>query len=170
MPVLDHPEFGVRDQARQKVTIDRGDQRIVAAHQHERLLRQRPQPRQAGPAAHRKKLIQVAQVARAMHRGRMPADQGWVGAKGSSVDIRRYPVHVVLVGVAARRRHFPQHRGACRHHRETGRRRGEHQPPAQLWILMRELLRDSASPGDADDVDLCVAEFCNEAGGKPRQR
>ena len=105
-----------------------------------------------------------------MHRGRMPADQGWVVAKGSSVNIRRYPVHVVLVGVAARRRHFPQHRGACRHHREAGRRRSEHQPPAQLWILMRELLRDSAAPGHAGDVNLCVAELRNKTGGKTRQR
>ncbi len=57
VPVLDHPELGVRDQARQDVTIDRRDQWIVATHQDERLLRQRPQPRQTGPAAHRKKLI-----------------------------------------------------------------------------------------------------------------
>ena len=35
---------------------------------------------------------------------------------------------------------------------------------------MRELLRDSTTPGDAGDVDLCVAELCDEAGGKPRQR
>src|SRR5258707_13737246 len=37
-------------------------------------------------------------------------------------------------------------------------------------MLMRELLRDSASPGHAGDVDLCVAELGNETGGKPRQR
>jgi len=39
-------------------------------------------------------LIQVAQVARAMHRGRMPPDQGWVVAKGSAVDIAANPFHV----------------------------------------------------------------------------
>jgi hypothetical protein len=66
-------------------------------------------------------------------------------------------------------RNFPQHRGARRHHGETGRGRGEHQPPAQLWILMRELLRDSTAPGDAGDVNLCVAELRNKAGGQPRQ-
>jgi hypothetical protein len=151
------------------VTIDGRDQWIVAAHQNERRLRQRPQPRQAGPAAQRKQLIQIAKVARATHRGRMPADQGWVGAKGPAVDIRRCPAQVVLVGIAARRRHFPQHRGTCRHHCETGRRCGEHQPPAELWILMRELLRDSTAPGHAGDIDLRIAELRNKTGGKPRQ-
>src|SRR5438270_13774412 len=102
-----------------------------------------------------------------MHRGGMPTNQGWIVAKGSAVNVSGYPIHVVLVGVAARRCHFPQHRGACRNHRETGRCRGEHQQPAQLWILMRELLRDSASPGHAVAVDLCVAEFGTETCGEP---
>ena len=31
---------------------------------------------------------------------------------------------------------------------------------------MRELLRDAAAPGDAGDVDLCIAELGNETGGK----
>src|SRR5258708_2901391 len=35
---------------------------------------------------------------------------------------------------------------------------------------MRELLRDSAAPGDAGDVDLRVAEPGNETSGKPCQR
>ena len=75
VPVIDHAELGVRDQARQENTIDWRDQWIVAAHQDERLLRQRPQPWQAGPTGHGKELVQVAQVAGAMHRGRMPVDQ-----------------------------------------------------------------------------------------------
>ena len=34
---------------------------------------------------------------------------------------------------------------------------------------MRKLLRDSTSPRHAGDIDLRVAEFRNETGGKPRQ-
>ncbi len=108
----------------------------------------------------------VAPGTRPMHRRRMPADQGWV-AKGP---LRRYPLRSCSYRCSGASSHFPQHRGACWHDRETGRRRGKHQPPAQLWILMRELPRDATSPGHAGDVDLRIAKLRDETGAKPRRR
>jgi hypothetical protein len=40
VPVIDRAELGVRDQASQDLTIDWTNQRVIAAHQNKRRLRQ----------------------------------------------------------------------------------------------------------------------------------
>src|SRR6516164_620482 len=57
MPVVDQAQSRVWYQLRQNATVDHRNQRIVAAHQDERRLRQRPKPRQARPPGHGEKLI-----------------------------------------------------------------------------------------------------------------
>src|SRR6266404_7973650 len=57
--VINHPKLSVRNKKRQDAAVDRRNQRVIASHQDQRRLRQRPKPRQTRPSSHGKKLIKI---------------------------------------------------------------------------------------------------------------
>src|SRR5258707_7114390 len=73
--VIDHPKLRVRNKKRQDAAVDRRNQPVIASHQDERRLRQRPKPRQARPFGHGKKLIKIPEIAFTPHRARVGTDQ-----------------------------------------------------------------------------------------------
>src|SRR4029077_3997759 len=162
MPVIDHSKLRFGDASRQDFAIDGWNQRIVPAHEDEGRLPYRPKPRQAAPTGHREELVEVAQAARASHGAGMPSDQFWVLAKQPTIDLRGDLAHVFPVKIAPGRRHLPHDRGTPRNHDRAGGGRGEHEPPAPSWMLMRELLRQAAAPRDAGDIELFVTKLAGE--------
>ena len=79
------------------------------AHQHQGWLPQRREPRQTGPAAHRQKLVQIAELGRAKHRLRVRRDELRVAPERPAIDFGGNVAHVVRVDVAPRCRELPDH-------------------------------------------------------------
>ena len=92
-----------------------------------------------------------------------------IAARFAAVDVSRGLLHVGRREIAPRRHHLGQRRGPARHHHRAGRGRRQHQSPAALRILARELLRQCAAPGNADDVHLLVAEPVQQFVREPRE-
>ena len=91
-------------------------------------------------------------------------------AQGASVDVARHAPHIVGILVAPRRRHLEQHSKLAWHHQVAGRGGRQHEPPAARALLKRELLRQRAAPGHAQDVNLLVSQLIQQPGAQPRQR
>ena len=95
-----------------------------------------------------------------------------VVAGGAAVDFRGDAAQEVGVGVAARGRHSREDAGAAGHHQRSGTGGDQHEPAASVAGGPRELLRQRAAPGDAEDVDAFVAEHVEQrehGAGQPGQ-
>ena len=101
---------------------------------------------------------------------KMPAYQLRRAAQHSAIDVARDSLHVVGIPVASRRRHLEQHSKLAWHHQVAGRGGRQHEPPAARALLKRELLRQRAAPGHAQDVNLLVSQLIQQPGAQPRQR
>jgi hypothetical protein len=75
---------------------------------------------------------------------------------------------VVGLVVAPRRRQRQQHPRRPWHAAETGAGGGQHQPPHPVRRLPGQLLGDHAAEGDAQHVDLVVAERLQHSVHGPR--
>ena len=172
VPVIDHPELGVGNQPRQNAAVDRRDQSD----------RRHPSARASAVAATTATAGWSSRSSREADtdspRLRAPCiaaacaiDQGWVFAKGSAVDFRQQSCSCSPCRCSAAASPFsttPQ--GWPGTIMAPGEVAASTSRRHSFRILMRELLRDAAAPGDTGDVDLAVSELCNETGGKPRQR
>src|SRR5262245_23025674 len=85
----------------------------------------------------------------------------------AAINVAGDPLHIVRVLVAARGRHFEQHRWPPWHHQVAGGGSSEHETPATLTVLERELLRQCAAPGYAQNVDLRASQLIEELRGQP---
>jgi hypothetical protein len=154
----------LRDEQFHQPGVGQRDDRVVVTGQDERPLAEQRQERHAGPARARGELVQVparrADPVAVVHRGRDPLG---VLPRRTAVDRAGHPLHVVAVQVAPRRDHARQHRRPGRHHQRAGRGGDQYQPPAPGALERGEVLRDRPAPGDAEHVDLVVAELGQHA-------
>jgi hypothetical protein len=150
--------------------VDQRDERVVVAGHDQRRLPQQRQERQAGPARARGELVQVPagwpDPVAVIHR---PGRPGGIGAGRPAVDAARHPLQVPAVQVTPGRHHVHEHRGPGRHHHRPGRGGHQHQPAAPVPLERGEVLRDRAAPGDAQHVDLAVAELGEQVRDQPAQ-
>jgi hypothetical protein len=75
----------------------------------------------------------------------------------------------VPVPVAPRREHAEQDARMPGDHQRARPGRHQHQAADPVRAAQRELLRQSAAPGDAQDVGLLIAELVEQAGQQRRQ-
>jgi hypothetical protein len=151
------------EQVHQPGIGQRDDRVVVAGHDEHRLAQQR-QERHAGPARARDELVKVAHrrpdPVAVVHRRRDPPR---IGPRRATVDAACHSLQVPAVQVPPRRHHVRKHRRAGGHHHRTGRGRHQHKPAAAHPLERGEVLRDPAAPGDAEHVDLAVAQFGQHA-------
>ncbi len=162
------PRF--RDQQFHQLGVGQRDERVVVAGHDERALPEQRQERQAGPARARGELVQVparrADPVAVVHRRR---DMPGVLPRRTPVDRPGHPLHVAAVHIPPRRHHVLEHRRPPRHHQRAGRGGDQHQPTAARPVERGEVLRDGPAPGDAEHVDLAVAELGQHAGDQRTQ-
>jgi hypothetical protein len=154
----------IRDEQFHQLGVGQRDERVVVAGQDERALAEQRQERHAGPARARGELVQVparrSDPVAVVHRRRDPLG---VVPRRTPVDRAGHPLHVVAVQVATWRHHVREHRRPGRHHQRAGRGGDQHQPAAARPLEHGEVLRDGSAPGDAEHVDLSVAELGQHA-------
>jgi len=93
-----------------------------------------------------------------------------VGAHAAAVELSGDAAGVGGVAVASWGEHAGQYVGAGGHHEGTGGGGGEHEASAMAGLGEGELLRESAAPGVAEDVNAVVAQRaqeCGDEGGEP---
>jgi hypothetical protein len=160
----------VRDEQLHQPGVGQRDDRVVVAGQDERALAQQRQERHAGPARACGELVQVAErradPVAVVHRRRDPLR---ILPRRSAVNRTGYPLQVAAVPVAPRRHHVREHRRPGRDHQRAGRGGDQHQPPAARALERGEVLRHRPAPGDAEHVDLVVAELGQQARDQPAQ-
>ncbi len=161
----------VRDEQLHQPAVGQRDDRVVVAGQDEGRLADRPQERHAGPARRGGELVQVAAghpgpVLVMMHRGR---DLLGVDPRHPAVQGTGHLLQVAAIQVTPRRQQVHEHRRPGRQHHGAGGRRHQHQPAAPGGLETREVLGDAPAPGDAEHVDLLVAQLGQHARDQPAQ-
>jgi hypothetical protein len=150
--------------------VGQRDDRVVVARDDQRRLAEQRQERQAGPARSRGELVQVPprrpDPVPVVHRHRDPSR---VGPRRPPVQVARDLLQVAAVKVTPRRHQLREHRGLGRHHEGAGSRGDEHQAAAPRTLERGEVLGHAAAPGDAEHVDLVVAEFGQQPGDQHAQ-
>ena len=156
---------GTRDERGEQVPVDRGDDRVVVAGEDQGRLPQQRQEADAGPAGGGQQLEGVAAAGTGPGCGCAGGERACPGRGGRCRRRcrRRDAAQEVGVGVAARGGHA----------REDAGRAGTMSVPVPVATSTslrhrlaggpRELLRQPAAPGDAQDVDAVVAENVEQA-------
>jgi hypothetical protein len=155
--VVDQMELAVGDQRCEEPRVERVNQPIVRAGEDERRLLEQWQPAQARPAEHRPLLIQVADRIR----------QHELDELIPPVIVGRADASFWKGPQAIGRCERSQRRPARRKHQRASTGRGEDQPPAAMTVRARELLRERATPGNAERVDgTPIAELVEQRVGE----
>ena len=151
--------------------VDQRDDRVVVTGQDQGGRPQPGQPRQAGPAEAGEQLVEVT-PGRAQAGGgvQQVPGQGRVFPRAAPVQLAGDAGRVSRVPVASRREHAQQDARMPGDHQRAWPGRHQHQAAHPVRAAQRELLRQPASPGDAQDVGLLVAELVEQAGQQRRQR
>ena len=151
--------------------VDHRDDRVVVTGQDQGWRPQLRQPRQAGPAEAGEQLIEVT-PGRAQAGGgvQQVPGQGRVFARAAPVQLAGDAGRVSRVPVAPRREHAQQDPRTPGDHQRARPGRHQHQAAHPVRAAQRELLRQSATPGDAQDVGLLIAELVEQADQQRRQR
>ena len=146
------------------------DDGIVVTGQDQGGRPQPRQPREAGPAEAREQLVIVAPgPPRACRDVQQVTGQGRVLPRAAPVQLTGDARRVSRVQVATRRDHAQQDPRIPRDHERARPGRHQHQAAHPVGPAQRELLREPAAPGDAQDIGLPVAELVEQAS-QPRRR
>ena len=84
------------------------------------------------------------------------------GSQPAAVQLGGDRAGVVGVAVAAGGDHLAEHPGVGRDHQGSGGGADQDQSAAASGMLERDLLREPAAPGDAEDVELVVSELVEQ--------
>ena len=165
-----HVEPAVRDQPVHDPRVDQRDDRVVVPGQDQRGRSQPAQPRQAGPADAGQQLVVVAPGRGGARRGvQQLAGQGRGLPQAAPVQLAGDADRVFRVPVAPWREHAQQHLRVPGYHERARPGGHQHQAVHPVRAAQRELLREPAAPGDAQDVGPRDAEPVEQPGQQRRQ-
>ena len=130
--------------------------------------RQRGQARPAGAGE------QLEQVSASRSDAGVLVQQGpgqvGLGAEAAAVQLGGDRRGVVGVAVPAWGDHLGQDQRVGRDHQGSGGGADQHQSAAAPAMLERDLLREPAAPGDAEDVELVVSELVEQPDQEPGEQ
>jgi hypothetical protein len=150
--------------------VDDRDDRVVISGHDQGGRPQLRQKRQAGPAEGGDQLVVVA-PGRTQPGGGVQQVTGHdrVFPRGTAVQLAGNAGRVSGVPVPPRREHAHQDPRIPGDHDRARRGRHQHQAAHPVRPAQRELLREPAAPGDAEDVGLLIVELVEQAGQQRRQ-
>ncbi len=150
--------------------VDGRDDRIVVPRQYQGGLTYQRQQREAGPAEDGQRLVAIASGPYELCRGAQQlTGERRVVAHAAAVELTSDAGRTSMVAIAPRPQHAEQSAWVAGHHQAAWRASHQHESAYPCWAQDGEMLRQGASPGDAQDIGLLVAELVEQVTHQRRQ-
>ena len=163
-------QLASRDQPVHHPRVDGRDDRIVVPRQYQGGLTYQRQQREAGPAEDGQRLVAIASGPYELCRGAQQlTGERRVVAHAAAVELTSDAGRTSMVAIAPRPQHAEQSAWVAGHHQAAWRASHQHESAYPCWAQDGEMLRQGASPGDAQDIGLLVAELVEQVTHQRRQ-